>query len=108
MIRVVVRLMLNAVSLGALLLLLSVPSTVRADVPINCNQGDGFYWGSDPMYRTFTCQEPMPAHQVTCQIGTQNCSWTCVNQSPTDVYCSQDFCHGPYGNVTCCDGSCRF
>jgi hypothetical protein len=108
MARFVTRLFLNGVTLGALLFVLVSPSPVRADVQINCDNGDGYYSRSAPMNSTFTCAEPQPPHQVTCQIGTQYCTWTCVNGGVTDVSCSFNWCYGEHGNITCCDHSCRF
>lgn len=102
------ELLMNIVTLAALIVILSPGNELQAEVIINCNQGDGYYSRSSGIWREFTCQEPKPPHYVFCRVGTQHCTWECVNQAPTDIACSQNFCRGPYGNVTCCDGSCTF
>lgn len=108
MTRVVARLILNGITLAAFLFVMSAASPANAQVQINCNNGDGNYMRTAGINSTFTCNEPQPPHQVTCRIGSQTCSWTCVNGGVTNLSCSMFFCTGRYGNVTCCDGSCQF
>ena len=54
--RLLIRLVLNAVSLTALIVILSNVELV-AEVAINCDKGDGFYDRSAPIERTFTCRK---------------------------------------------------
>ena len=105
--RKILRLLLGFVAAAGMAALLPA-SRVSANPDVNCNQGEGPYYHSEPIMCN---NNNFPG----CQVGTLYCSWTCYQCEnspsgngwcPAAVQCTPSYCGWPPYS-TCCSGGSR-